>query len=137
MRTPWGVVIVVLAALGPAGSGCGDQSDGSMQPGSDCLSCHTAGAAGAGLDFTAAGTVYRPDGDGAAGAVVILTDSRSVQVSAVTNSVGNFYVTEALTTPLRVEIDDGAIVKVMARATGACNACHSEEGSAAWPVLLP
>jgi len=134
MRVSMWVVIATLAALG---GGCGDGANGAMQPGSDCLTCHSGGGAGAGLDFTAAGTIYRTDGIGAAGVFVSLTDSNSVQVSAVTNSVGNFYFAEALTPPLRVELDDGTTAKVMARAAGACNSCHAGTGSAATRVLLP
>ena len=134
MRASW-CVLVVLVAL--AASGCGGANDASMDPGADCLQCHATAGSGPAPAFSAAGTVFRIDGSGAAAVVVTLSDGNSVQVSTVTNSVGNFYFAEALTPPLRVELDDGAAVKAMARATGACNSCHAEDGSAAWPVLLP
>ncbi|HEY3355425.1 MAG TPA: DUF1287 domain-containing protein [Polyangia bacterium] len=97
------LVVAVAAAL--AAAACGEGGSATMRPGEDCLRCHGAGGEQA---FSAAGTVYRADGTAAVGVTVTLTDADARQAAQVTNSVGNFHFTEALTAPLQVELSEGA-----------------------------
>jgi hypothetical protein len=124
------VAWVLLAAV--ATVGCEGEEDGNgptMLPGEDCLACHNPGGSAREEWFGAAGTVFDPDGNPAAGVTVAVTDSLARAVSDVTNSAGNFYFPQELTPPLQVTISAAAGAVSMADATGACNSCHRAGGS--------
>ena len=102
-----------------------------MQPGSNCLSCHVQGGSAGDVPFTAAGTVFgsptaTPD-QGVDGVDVILSDSTGKTVSLVTNSVGNFYTQEPLSFPIRARLRRGASEQVMPIpiSNGGCASCHA------------
>jgi hypothetical protein len=102
---------------------------GTHYPGSACQSCH--GAGGSGPRFTLAGTAYE-DADGAtamphATVTVIDADQRALQLPVAQN--GNFWTTETLTFPVRVQLSlcpDAQIMTADVPAPGDCNAgsCH-------------
>ena len=101
-----------------------------MDPGSDCLSCHNGGIAPA---WTASGTVFtgahsQADG-GLEGAQVIVTDNNGRQLTLTTNSTGNFYTSETLAFPIHVQAQFGNKRMAMASApsTGSCNTCHAAQ----------
>jgi hypothetical protein len=115
-----------------------------MNPGQDCLCCHSTSYTGGGLcpyshnasrrPWTVAGTVFgTPDADvdaGIVGAEVLITVGGK-QYTLVTNQAGNFYTGE--------DIGDGVFTDVQiqwkgkrmrmnldsAKAIGACNSCHT------------
>lgn len=104
-----------------------------MNPGADCLRCHTpAGIAGS-HPFTVGGTVYRTVSDdsatGLAKATIELVDSQGKTLTLRSNKAGNFFSTEKLSFPVAVEIQrDGATNRASVKAgpctSGGCNACH-------------
>ena len=92
--------------------------------------------------FSAAGTVYPTaheprfcygvDGDGAAnGAQVVVTDSQGRTSTADINNVGNFIFNGGLRPPLRAKVVYQGRERVMIGMvpSGACNRCHTEEGT--------
>jgi hypothetical protein len=100
-----------------------------MDPGSDCLSCHSPGGR-AHRAYSVAGTVFAqpdsPEFDGVAGANVVVTDANGRIVTMTTNAAGNFYTEEDVTLPLDVLVQVGDIVRHMEpRVTKAsCGSCH-------------
>lgn len=123
-------ILAGLLALALA-AGCGEDegeggpcggSDATMRPGDDCVSCHG--------NFRAAGTVYASvtagPCDGISGALVRITDDVGTVVTRTTNAAGNFYATQALVPPLRVEVTSGGTTVPMIGTAphGACNECH-------------
>ena len=129
-------VALTIALLSLAGCGGGESEGGeggpTMQPGSNCMSCHTGGEAGR---FTAAGTVYAGGGSsavGLAGAVVKIVPKTGATVTLTTNSVGNFYTSATLNPPLDISVSFGGNTNTMASASsGACGSCHKPAGNAA------
>jgi len=78
--------------------------------------------------MTAAGTVYSSATGGSAvvGATVTLTGSNGTKVTAVTGSLGNFYISSAISFPATVQVSkclDTAIMPTPITA-GGCNNCH-------------
>jgi hypothetical protein len=111
----------------------GEPTGPNMRPGNNCLRCHSANGEAASKPFSFGGTVF-PSADselceGVAGVTVRVTDSAGRTASAVSNSVGNFWSTEPLTPPLRMEAEfEGRVAKMPGTApTGGCALCHS------WP----
>ena len=124
----------------PGVSGCGGEG-ADMLPGSDCVSCHQRGGADEAPSWSAAGTLFA-DLDGSAGvrsARVIITDSLGTEESLTTTSSGNFYTNARLVPPLsaRVEFEDRTVEMAATVDTGACNSCHSCEGSAGGKLFAP
>jgi hypothetical protein len=117
------VALLALTAL----VACVPAEGPAMQPGQDCLSCHTANAEFA---WTAAGTVFTstvaPLDQGVAGAVVEIVDSAGKKVSLQTTSSGNFYTAEALSFPLHPTVRFGGKSASMPldATQGSCNGCH-------------
>lgn len=127
------------------GPGTCDGEGGEMLPGSECLACHSSGGAKEegeeGGTFTAAGTAFA-DLDGTAplaGATVRITDAGGVIVELMTNNVGNFYTSDALTFPIDAEVEVDGTVKPMASSVdvGGCNSCHACAGSAGGKLTGP
>ena len=130
-------VALAIALLSLAGCGGGESEGGeggpTMQPGSNCMSCHTGGEAGR---FTAAGTVYAGGGSsavGLAGAVVTIVPNTGATVNLTTNSVGNFYTSATLNPPLQISVSFGGNTNTMmsSASSGACGSCHKPAGNAA------
>jgi len=122
----------------------------SHHPGQDCMaSCHKAGGAGAAKGiFTVAGTVTSSSGAAQVGATVRLYrhNSSIVNVTLTTDSLGNFYTTQAVAdinttnvTGVDVEITNrnGLVSNMPGLITvGACNGCHSPSGGVAKIVAI-
>jgi hypothetical protein len=132
---PIHAVVLALALLTLAACGGENEGEGgpTMQPGSNCMSCHTGAEAGR---FTAAGTVYAGGGSGAAGlagAVVTIVPSTGATVSLTTNSVGNFYTSATLNPPLTISVSWSGHTNTMAgsASSGACGSCHQPAGTGA------
>jgi hypothetical protein len=111
----------------------GSEDEGpDMQPGSDCMACHTGGDA---PRFTAAGTVFAGGSStaGVGGATVTITPASGPAVTLVTRASGNFYTSAALTPPLTISVTDGTNTNVMnaGASSGACGSCHKPAGAAA------
>jgi len=118
MRTT--TALALAACLGLALSACGgdDGATGpTMRPGEDCLNCHSG--------FTAAGTFFTSTSSsaGVSGVVLTLTDgSHTVQVT--TNSVGNFYTSQAINFPNTATVSGGPVHAHSSGQSGHCNSCH-------------
>jgi len=125
-----------------------------MNPGTDCMSCHSATQS---LDclqppcrasykpWTVAGTIYGdPNADPEAGVPnvqVLIVDSAGKQLTLVSNAAGNFYTQEPLTFPLAslmIQSTDQRMVMDLhpdfslptnpdgTEAIGSCNLCHTD-----------
>jgi len=129
------VVALALLTLTACGGESESEDEGgpTMQPGSNCMSCHQGGEAGR---FTAAGTVFAGGGSsapGLAGAVVTIVPKTGTTVRLTTNSVGNFYTSAPLSPPLTVSVSSGGHTSTMSgpASSGACGSCHKPAGAAA------
>ena len=115
--------------------GCADIAglDGNpqMDPGQDCLTCHSANGPASSLGFSVAGTVYPAALAGAKGglfdAEVDIIDLNGRQLALRTNGAGNFYSAEAIAFPAAVSVKVGAQWFSMQKQapTGQCNVCHA------------
>jgi len=113
-----------------------------MEPGGECIGCHSSGE---GPSFTVAGTVMaalRDDTNcqGLAGITVRLTGADGHQVDLQTNASGNFYLRAgqgALAFPYHAEvIHNGTSIAMVSARTQAetdCNSCHTAAGANAAP----
>jgi hypothetical protein len=125
--------VAAVLALSLAGCGEGDEGHALMEPGSNCLSCHTGGEP---VAFTFAGTVYGA-GDaaanqGLAGVTVTLTGSGGSDV-LVSNAAGNFFTSKNLGSNVRVQLSFGGVsIDRPGHLAGSdgCGRCHSASGSA-------
>lgn len=112
---------------------CGGEG-ANMLPGSDCLTCHTPGGAEEAPTWTAGGTAFADiDGTAAlAGAIIRIFDADGNTVELTSNSVGNFYSSQALTPPLTAELELDGVISSMSREIDEanCNSCHSCAGEA-------
>lgn len=124
---------LLLAACGIPAAGPG------MEPGADCMSCHSGGIAPA---WTASGTLFTDpasaaDG-GLEGAQVIITDNGGRELTLTTNSAGNFYTAESLAFPIHVQAQFGAHRMAMSSTSqsGSCNSCHAAPGLLGAPGRL-
>ncbi|HEX8791070.1 MAG TPA: hypothetical protein VF765_08950 [Polyangiaceae bacterium] len=140
-------VLAGLAACGGSGLSGGDDGEGTgtegadiegsptMQPGQNCLSCHSSGE----HTFTAAGTVFSHPDDpvtaGVGGVVVLITDAHGTVTQLVTNSAGNFYTDAPLVFPITAELHRGSSVMRMAQTVpiGGCSTCHNQPPAAGAP----
>jgi hypothetical protein len=108
--------------------------------GQPCLLCHD-GELGDPREFSVAGTVYERQGTtiAAGGATVSLTDSNGNGYDAVTNDVGNFYISPfefKPVYPLQVDVHyrgERATMRSVIGRDGACATCHADPASAASP----
>jgi hypothetical protein len=123
-------------AGGGSGSGSGSGSaceqpastlpNGMHNAGLACLGCHN--GTGVAPKWSVAGTLYSTAQGGAAiaGATITVTDANNVTVKLVTASNGNFYTSQTLQMPLRVNASRCPSSRTMSArpATGDCNSCH-------------
>ena len=119
-----------------------------MDPGQDCLACHSMGARASYRPFTLAGTVFGSPGDlpdaGVSGAQVLVVDGNGKALTLTSNAAGNFYTEEALQFPLQsLEIQKGAARMAMnlspslvPPAINSCNLCHNQPPAFAAPGRL-
>ncbi len=136
-----GALCLPLACSAP-----GPHDDGPwMEPGVDCMSCHTHASQG-GKPWTVAGTVFpwTEGGDattGQAGATITFTDANSNVIALESNGSGNFYTREAIVFPLKKLVvstpGQGSgemaetFLKTMTKENfGRCNLCHTAGGQA-------
>jgi hypothetical protein len=151
-------VLLTAALVSPAG--CGDPEGNSigvspqvcstgsavsagespmMEPGGDCIGCHSSGE---GPAFTVAGTVMaalRDDTNcaGVSGVTVRLTGADGNKIELTTNATGNFSYSHTgaggLTFPYHAEVSrNGATMAMLTPRTAAetsCNACHTAAGA--------
>ena len=129
--------------------GCQDISgfDGlpGMNPGQDCMACHSVGGQASGLQWSAAGTIfptpYSAADDGLPNAEIQITDSATPPraMTLRSNGAGNFYTAEPLTAPLHVAVQFGGQRYQMQEAApvGSCNHCHALIEGTATAVPLP
>jgi hypothetical protein len=105
------------------------------RPGQPCLVCHDGSVASP--TMSVAGTIHDVLGSTSplAGASVVLTGEDGSTFTATTNSVGNFYVTQATwqpVYPLRVAVEFGGFTAVMTTIIGrdgSCASCHVDPAS--------
>ena len=122
--------LALVAAL--LAAGCTSEEGPLMEPGQDCLDCHSGGDAGT---WTFAGTVFTAEdaatSAGVQGVTVTVTDANGKRITVRSNQAGNFYSAEKLTPPLRASLSRGGRVETMEDTFeyGGCNACHT------WPSL--
>jgi hypothetical protein len=121
-------------ATGQTGSSCDNpQSTSSLtvpsgmhNAGMDCLGCHKTG--GIALPFTLAGTLYSNANGSApvAGATINVTDKTGAPLKIVTADNGNFWTTNTLTFPLKVNASlcPNTVHMNGSPGVGACNSCH-------------
>ncbi len=150
-------IVAVAAALSTAA--CGDDGDESvcdipintspgptMRPGQNCLDCHQDGFGDPNApEFTAAGTVFPAIDsefcEGVEGATLTFKKMDGTDLVLTTNSVGNFWTTEAIQ-PTGPTIEYQGRTLAMNRdlpAIAACNACHSNPpvGGAPGKIYVP
>jgi hypothetical protein len=152
------VVVALAAALGACDpvhsdeiAALGDEAPGVKKgplhrPGQPCQVCHD-GSVGSPPEFTVAGTIYKNEGDtvGVVSASVVLTSVNGDTYTAVTNSVGNFYVTPRQFTPtypMRVSVKLGTVTVKMTSLVGrnaSCATCHFDPAgpTSAGRVFVP
>lgn len=111
-----------------------------MEPGGDCIDCHTRNG-GEAPDFQLAGTVMAAFDDdtncaGVAGVIVKLTGADGTVVQLVSNSSGNFYrslYASPLVYPFHAEVTYNGVTVQMLSARNAgetsCNRCHTAQGA--------
>ncbi len=102
-----------------------------MNPGQDCLTCHSAMGEASSLIFSVAGTVYPQALAGAEGglfnAEIDITDVNGQHFTLRSNGAGNFYSAEPIVFPATVAVTVGGqtLSDVERQSpTGQCNACH-------------
>lgn len=149
----WMLLLALVAAAGCGGEGhggvtppevcstksawTGGEESGLMNPGQDCIDCHSRGE---GPKFQIAGTVMGAESDddncnGLAGATVQITGADGVTIELTTNAAGNFYSdhsTPMVAFPFTAKVigTNGKESKmVAAQSTGACNSCHTAAGA--------
>lgn len=127
----------------------GNEESPLMNPGQDCIACHT--SEGEGPKFQIAGTVMGAANDddncnGLVGVTVEITGSDGVVTTLTTNAAGNFFTDEHGGTPVKMPytarvIGPGGKVSAMsaAQSTGACNLCHTATGANSAPgrIFVP
>jgi hypothetical protein len=135
------LVALLTAAVPFTLTGCGEPATPeysfvtgpTMQPGDDCLRCHSSGSDyPSAPHFTAAGTVFASadaaSKSGVSGvAVRLMHPDGAVLAELRTNSVGNFYTLEPLPDAFRVAIEHGeeSLEMPCPPPAGNCGACHS------------
>jgi len=147
------VVVVMAAACGggssvPENCASGDAWSGGneesslMNPGQDCVACHTAQQEGP--RFVIAGTVAGATNDddncnGLEGVKVQITGNDGQVLELTTNAAGNFFAKEGQATvalPYKVKVI-GPTGKTSAmntaQSTGSCNSCHTAAGANGGP----
>lgn len=127
-----------VCSSGDAWTG-GNEESPLMNPGQDCIACHT--SEGEGPRFQIAGTVMGAGNDddncnGLSGVTVEITGADGAVLKLTSNSAGNFFSDEhggtVVATPYtaRVISASGAISAMSASQTsGACNSCHTAAGA--------
>jgi hypothetical protein len=123
--------------------------DGSplMNPGEDCIACHSQGE---GPAYDVAGTVYTNldepmDCNGVDTVTVEITDADAVVFDLTTNAAGNFTHAAGGSTivfPITAKVLSGAAEHAMVtpQESGSCNECHTdvgEDGAPAGRVTVP
>lgn len=119
------------ASLGPCVAQVANVPDGHHLPGTACQGCH--GPAGTAPRFTLAGTLYHDVGGTSAlsGATVTVVDCNDKKVQLTTTQNGNFWTTEPLGFPVRVQAslcpDSVPMLAEVATAGSDCNSasCHT------------
>jgi hypothetical protein len=114
-----------------------------MNPGVNCLTCHSTQGEAAEEAFSIAGTVFgdvnaKADG-GVSGVTVLVTDGNGVEIALTSNAAGNFYTKASVTRPLRkaAVVRDGQKTEMSAvPPSGACNGCHAQPPAQGAPGRL-
>jgi mono/diheme cytochrome c family protein len=134
------------ASSGPSGLKWvgGNRGSQNMNPGMDCIVCHTKGE---GPRFAAAGTVYTKIDEkdlefGVEGAIVQITDAKGQVVKLTTNKAGNFFAnrqTFAFPITAKVIYKDKTREMYSPQKTADCAACHQAKGVGGAPgrIMIP
>ena len=122
----------------------GDNASVFMNPGRDCVACHT--QRGEGPKLAIAGTVFgqikEPDlCEGKAGITVEITDAKGKIVRLTSNEAGNFLLDEknaGLALPYTAKVQFAGKERKMlgAQSNGSCNSCHTATGISGAPGRL-
>lgn len=122
----WSALFLCAAACGVP------ENNPGMEPGQDCMSCHSAAAKTGAPEWTAAGTLFAAPDAQAAGGIeggkIYLTDAAGRSYTLTTNAAGNFYLAEQLAFPLaraEAEFRGRRMAMVAQPPNGACNSCHT------------
>ena len=125
----------LAAAAALAAAACTPANGPLMDPGADCLGCHTGGSGA--KRWTVAGTIYEGDvggvrGPAVKGANVTITDANAWTFQLRTNDAGNFYTAEPVVFPLKVCVDrhgtNACMDEPVPAGMGSCNVCHGPGG---------
>ncbi|MFO0549641.1 MAG: hypothetical protein U0271_14705 [Polyangiaceae bacterium] len=115
----------------------------SMEPGGDCISCHSSGE---GPRYNIAGTVMGASNDddrcvGISDVSVEITDANGEVITLQSNGVGNFYSRSSFAAPYTAKVTQGGRENVMTtpQSDGNCASCHTAEGAHGAPgrILAP
>jgi hypothetical protein len=119
-----------------------------MQPGADCLSCHSARGLASARAWTVAGTVFPAldagPNQGVQGVQILIQDSAGKRLTLTSNAAGNFYTAEPLADLVDIEVQNathrlrmplsviggGSLSQV-----GSCNRCHLDLPASTGPLL--
>jgi hypothetical protein len=117
-----------------------------MNPGFNCMLCHSADGGASAKQWTVAGTVFpsanSPTNAGLQGAQILVTDKFGTQLTLTSNAAGNFYTDQPLGPLTDIEVQNGGQRLVMQLGVvsndaglliplGSCNFCHTLSPSAA------
>ncbi len=115
----------------------GNHGSSKMNPGQACIECHDRGE---GPNYKIAGTImgaiHDPDDcNGISGVTVRITDADGNLTELTTNSAGNFYSNDRISTPYTVQLEYNGITRDMAGAQtdGDCSTCHTQDGKSSAP----
>jgi hypothetical protein len=130
------------------GLGCQDIAgfDGNpvMDPGKNCMQCHSATGQASALPWSVAGTVFPTPTSaadmGLANAEILIVDSAAPPKSITirSNGAGNFFTAESFSGDIHVAVQFGGQRYQMQESppTGSCNLCHGLD-AAGQPLPLP
>jgi len=151
------VVAAYGCTLAPAncstGQGVSREGGQDMEPGGDCIGCHSQGE---GPDYLIAGTVMGKANDdtecaGVSGVTVEITDAKGVVLSLPTTSDGNFFYggggrrssvsVQGIAFPYNAKVVRNGVERQMvaAQSDGDCAHCHTAQGANGAPgrILAP
>ena len=139
------LVIAPLVALLGCQDIAGFNGSPGMDPGQDCMACHSATGEAAGLQWSVAGTIFptptSASDEGFPNAAILITDSATPPRSMTlrSNAAGNFYTAEVTDAPFQVSVQfAGQRYQMQEEApVGSCNLCHDIAQGTSTALPLP
>jgi hypothetical protein len=122
----------------------GNRESDLMQPGLDCVACHT--REGEGPRFSISGTVYQDFSTadactGVSGLKVVITGADGKVLNLIANEAGNFFSEAVVALPYTARVVSANGERAMAgpQTVGSCNGCHTPTGlqSAPGRIVAP